>query len=150
MQRQMMSVVLQVDRRRGHLFNYIIFLRVTPILPNIFINIASPVVDVPLRPFALGESLYAALVCPSQTDNYQLSVLPFLAEYMYQSIGPFPRHHGTEQGVQGGPEGGRALRLFLSLCCFACSHILGMSAEQFSGRQCWQQAGGAEVIQRLV
>ena len=45
---------LQVDRRRGDLFNYLIFLRVTPILPNIFINIASPVVDVPLRPFALG------------------------------------------------------------------------------------------------
>ncbi len=47
--------LLQVDRRRGDLFNYIIFLRVTPILPNIFINIASPVVDVPLQPFALGE-----------------------------------------------------------------------------------------------
>ena len=75
-------MVLQVDRRRGDLFNYIIFLRVTPLLPNIFINIASPVVDVPLRPFALGERLHAALVCPSQSDTYQLSVLPFLAEDM--------------------------------------------------------------------
>ena len=53
---QKSSAVLQVDRRRGDLFNYLIFLRVTPILPNIFINIASPVVDVPLRPFALGEA----------------------------------------------------------------------------------------------
>lgn len=55
---------LQVDERRGDLFNYLIFLRVTPILPNIFINIASPVVDVPLRPFALGalqmQSSYTA------------------------------------------------------------------------------------------
>ena len=72
----MASVVLQVDRRRGDLFNYIIFLRVAPILPNIFINIASPVVDVPLRPFALGERFYAALVCPSQSDIYQLSAHP--------------------------------------------------------------------------
>ena len=78
----MASVVLQVDRRRGDLFNYIIFLRVTPILPNIFINIASPVVDVPLRPFALGVMLHAALVCPSQSDIYQLSVLALLAEHM--------------------------------------------------------------------
>lgn len=46
----------QVDRRRGDLFNYLVFLRVTPILPNIFINIASPVVDVPLRHFALGAA----------------------------------------------------------------------------------------------
>lgn len=46
-----------MDRRRGDLFNYIIFLRVTPILPNIFINIASPVVNVPLRPFALATLL---------------------------------------------------------------------------------------------
>ena len=52
---------VQVDRRRGDLFNYIIFLRVTPILPNIFINIASPVVDVPLRSFAMGERIAAAL-----------------------------------------------------------------------------------------
>ena len=44
----------QIDERRGDLFNYLVFLRVTPILPNIFINISSPVVDVPLRPFALG------------------------------------------------------------------------------------------------
>ena len=47
----------QVDSRRGDLLNYIVFMRVTPILPNIFINIASPVVSVPLGPFALGARL---------------------------------------------------------------------------------------------
>lgn len=46
--------------RRGDMFNYIVFLRVTPILPNIFINVAAPVVGVPLGPFALGA---AALRC---------------------------------------------------------------------------------------
>lgn len=45
----------QVEKRKGDLLNYIIFLRVTPLLPNIFINIASPVVNVPILPFALGE-----------------------------------------------------------------------------------------------
>ncbi len=62
--------VLQVDRRRGDLFNYLIFLRVTPILPNIFINIASPVVDVPLRPFVLG-ALNVQCCC---TMSYETSL----------------------------------------------------------------------------
>lgn len=34
--------------------NYILFLRVTPLLPNTFINVCSPIVGVPLLPFALG------------------------------------------------------------------------------------------------
>ena len=45
----------EVASRRRQLLNYIVFLRVTPILPNTFINVASPIVGVPLQPFALGE-----------------------------------------------------------------------------------------------
>jgi uncharacterized membrane protein YdjX (TVP38/TMEM64 family) len=44
----------QVSAHRDHLFNYILFLRITPFLPNWFINIASPVIDVPLFPFFWG------------------------------------------------------------------------------------------------
>ncbi|XP_067002522.1 transmembrane protein 41B [Anabrus simplex] len=43
-----------VDRHRNNILNYIIFLRVTPFLPNWFINIASPVIGVPLMPFWIG------------------------------------------------------------------------------------------------
>ena len=41
----------QVERHREHLINYIIFLRITPFLPNWFINITSPVINVPLKVF---------------------------------------------------------------------------------------------------
>lgn len=44
----------KVAKRRGEMFNYILFLRLTPLLPNTFINVVSPVVGVPLRPFVLG------------------------------------------------------------------------------------------------
>ena len=44
----------QVQRHREHLMNYIIFLRITPFLPNWFINITSPVINVPLAPFFFG------------------------------------------------------------------------------------------------
>jgi uncharacterized membrane protein YdjX (TVP38/TMEM64 family) len=47
--------MMQVQKRDKDLLQYIIFLRMTPVLPNIFINIASPIVNVPLLPFALGE-----------------------------------------------------------------------------------------------
>ncbi|KAG6522785.1 uncharacterized membrane protein At4g09580-like [Zingiber officinale] len=41
----------QVARRREKLLNYMLFLRVTPTLPNTFINMASPIVDVPYHIF---------------------------------------------------------------------------------------------------
>lgn len=44
----------QVRSQRDNLFSYIFFLRVTPFLPNWFINIASPVIDVPLDVFFIG------------------------------------------------------------------------------------------------
>ncbi|CAH9086141.1 unnamed protein product [Cuscuta epithymum] len=44
----------QVTRRRKRLLNYMLFLRVTPTLPNTFINVASPIVDVPFHIFLLA------------------------------------------------------------------------------------------------
>ncbi|XP_067641604.1 transmembrane protein 41 homolog isoform X2 [Eurosta solidaginis] len=43
-----------VEKHRDSLFNYMLFLRMTPILPNWFINLASPVIGVPVYTFALG------------------------------------------------------------------------------------------------
>ncbi|CAH2015611.1 unnamed protein product [Acanthoscelides obtectus] len=45
---------VQVNKHRDNLFNYIVFLRITPFLPNWFINLSSPVIGVPLAPFAFG------------------------------------------------------------------------------------------------
>ena len=44
----------EVRKRKGSLLSYIVLLRVTPVLPNTFINVASPMVDMPLPPFMLG------------------------------------------------------------------------------------------------
>ncbi|KAL1456297.1 hypothetical protein WDU94_001039 [Cyamophila willieti] len=49
-----------VLRHKHNLFSYILFLRVTPFLPNWFINIAAPVVDVPLMPFYFGTFIGVA------------------------------------------------------------------------------------------
>lgn len=49
--------LFQVERHREHLINYIIFLRITPFLPNWFINITSPVINVPLKVFFIGTFL---------------------------------------------------------------------------------------------
>ncbi|XP_076652744.1 transmembrane protein stas [Halictus rubicundus] len=43
-----------VKKHRHNLFNYMLFLRMTPLLPNWFINLASPIIGVPLTPFILG------------------------------------------------------------------------------------------------
>lgn len=44
----------QVVRFRSELLAYLLFLRLTPILPNWLINLASPIVGVPLTHFALA------------------------------------------------------------------------------------------------
>ncbi|EGG16023.1 hypothetical protein DFA_09695 [Cavenderia fasciculata] len=44
----------EVNKRRSNLLNYIIFLRITPFLPNWFINLASPIIDVPIGTFMIG------------------------------------------------------------------------------------------------
>merc|ERR1719319_759235 len=44
----------KVEKQKDNILGYIIFLRITPFLPNWFINIVSPVIDVQLRPFWLG------------------------------------------------------------------------------------------------
>ncbi|ELT87421.1 hypothetical protein CAPTEDRAFT_219795 [Capitella teleta] len=43
-----------VQKHKAHLMNYIIFLRITPFLPNWFINITAPVINVPVLPFFFG------------------------------------------------------------------------------------------------
>ncbi|XP_031702278.1 transmembrane protein 41B [Anarrhichthys ocellatus] len=50
----------QIEKHRDHLINYIIFLRITPFLPNWFINITSPVINVPLGVFFIGTFLGVA------------------------------------------------------------------------------------------
>ncbi|XP_051149764.1 uncharacterized membrane protein At4g09580 [Andrographis paniculata] len=44
----------EVAKRREKLLNYMLFLRVTPTLPNLFINLASPIVDIPFHIFFLA------------------------------------------------------------------------------------------------
>ncbi|KAL4565301.1 hypothetical protein LXL04_029389 [Taraxacum kok-saghyz] len=47
----------QVAKRKEGLLNYMLFLRLTPTLPNTFINVASPIVNVPYRTFLLATSI---------------------------------------------------------------------------------------------
>ncbi|RKP08380.1 snare associated Golgi protein-domain-containing protein [Thamnocephalis sphaerospora] len=51
---RMASWQRQLASQRKHLFNYILFLRVTPFLPNWFINLAAPHLDVPASTFFFG------------------------------------------------------------------------------------------------
>ncbi|KAJ4701146.1 SNARE associated Golgi protein family [Melia azedarach] len=41
----------EIAKRREKLLNYMLFLRITPTLPNLFINLASPIVDIPFHIF---------------------------------------------------------------------------------------------------
>jgi uncharacterized membrane protein YdjX (TVP38/TMEM64 family) len=47
----------QVQKHQDDMLSYILFLRMTPLLPNWFINLVAPVIGVPLFPFAFGTFL---------------------------------------------------------------------------------------------
>ena len=49
-----LSCCVQVAKRKEKLLNYMLFLRITPTLPNTFINLASPIVDIPFHVFFLA------------------------------------------------------------------------------------------------
>uniref|UniRef100_A0A7N0TCT8 VTT domain-containing protein n=1 Tax=Kalanchoe fedtschenkoi TaxID=63787 RepID=A0A7N0TCT8_KALFE len=44
----------EIGKRKDRLLNYMLFLRITPTLPNLFINLASPIVDIPFHIFFLA------------------------------------------------------------------------------------------------
>ncbi|GAB0096324.1 Transmembrane protein 41 homolog [Sergentomyia squamirostris] len=50
----------QIEKHRDNLLSYMLFLRMTPFLPNWFINLVAPVIGVPLFPFAFGTFLGVA------------------------------------------------------------------------------------------
>ncbi|KAF0684661.1 Aste57867_23381 [Aphanomyces stellatus] len=45
---------LKISENRANLFYYMLFLRLTPLLPNWFVNVASPLVDVPFGVFVVA------------------------------------------------------------------------------------------------
>jgi len=46
-----------VDSQRDNLFFYILFLRITPFLPNWFVNIVAPLVDIPISTFFIATAI---------------------------------------------------------------------------------------------
>ena len=68
----------KVDGQKSNIFSYIVFLRITPFLPNWFINIVSPVIGVRLPPFWLGT--FVGVAPPSfiaiQVRRGGVSVVP--------------------------------------------------------------------------
>lgn len=47
-------MAVQIAQNQGNLFYYLLFLRITPLLPNWFVNIACPLVDVKFKYFCLA------------------------------------------------------------------------------------------------
>lgn len=66
-----------VDGQREHLFNYLLFLRITPFLPNWFINIVSPVIEIPVSTFFIATFIGVAplsfIAIQAGTTLYQLT-----------------------------------------------------------------------------
>jgi len=73
----------QVDKRRDDLFSYLLFLRITPLVPNWLINIASPLIDIPMGTFFFATFIgvaplsYLAVSSGTQLNSMVSSDLSF-------------------------------------------------------------------------
>jgi uncharacterized membrane protein YdjX (TVP38/TMEM64 family) len=47
----------KVQANKDHTFFYMLFLRLTPLVPNWFVNISSPIVGIPFLHFCFGTFL---------------------------------------------------------------------------------------------
>lgn len=124
----------EVGRRRHQLFNYIIFLRVTP-MPNTFINVASPIVGVPLAPFALGK--------PSRGSRGLAAGPPGMALTRRRPCGGRRCRHVCRAAL-----GCSLMHPYHCRPCRPCRHAAGLPAQQFCGRQRGQPSGGPHLPQR--
>ncbi|XP_058063813.1 transmembrane protein 41B [Anopheles bellator] len=103
----------QVDRHRDDLLSYMLFLRMTPFLPNWFINLVAPVIGVPLYPFALGTFLGVAppsfiaiqagktlYKMTSSSDAFSWGSIVMLASFSIVALVPaiFKRYFKTKIG----------------------------------------------------
>jgi len=74
---------VEVDKRRDDLFSYILFLRVTPILPNWLINVVSPIIDIPVNVFFFATLIgvaplsYIAVSAGTQLNSMMMSDLKY-------------------------------------------------------------------------
>jgi len=81
-----------VERQRQNLLSYIIFLRITPFLPNWFINLTSPIIDVPLTHFFVGTFIGVAppsfvYISAGQTVHTLTSTSSILTWYQIGLLG---------------------------------------------------------------
>jgi len=60
-----------VSAHRQNLFWYMLFLRLTPLIPNWFVNIASPLVNMPYHYF-LGATFFGTFPQIYRSDAQQL------------------------------------------------------------------------------
>jgi uncharacterized membrane protein YdjX (TVP38/TMEM64 family) len=113
---------LQIARRRENLFFYLLFLRISPLLPNWFISVSSPILDIPYRTFAL-----ATLV----------GLIP--ANYLHVTTGLQLEEIGQGEG-EGSPVNYRAL-LFLFVIAFLAliPTIFKSRFEAYAGETTGQQ-----------
>merc|ERR1711962_1028389 len=82
----------KVEAQRGNLLSYIIFLRITPFLPNWFINLTSPSIDVPLTHFFVGTFIGVAppsfvYISAGQTVHTLTSTSSILTWYQIGLLG---------------------------------------------------------------
>lgn len=99
---QRLTSEVRKHRDAGDLFGYFLFLRLTPVLPNWLINLASPIAEVPVWMFTLGT----AIGITPQT---------FLAVRFGMFFGSYGKGHMDEMG--GSKE--KSMISLFDTCCMA-------------------------------
>ena len=106
----------EMRRHNSHIFNYMLFVRVTPVLPHWFVNVASPVVGVPFHIFLIATAIghqpmnfitvqtgAALSTINSISDLYSLRNIAFLMVVGVVALIPVMLKRRVKKGAKGLP-----------------------------------------------
>lgn len=92
----------QIARRRNNLFFYLLFLRISPLLPNWFISVSAPILDIPFTTFAAATFF---------------GLIP--ANYLHVTTGLQLEELGTSDAAEGSPVNLKALAFLFGIALLA-------------------------------
>lgn len=106
----------EMRRHSSHLLNYMLFVRVTPVLPHWFVNLASPIVGVPFHVFLIATAIghqpmnfitvqtgAALSTVNNLSDLYSLRNVAFLMSVGAIALIPVVLKRRVKKGAKGLP-----------------------------------------------
>lgn len=97
-------IIFQVENNYDSLFFFLLFLRFFPMSPNWFLNVSSPILNIPVHMFFfsvfIGKSLYLYFFFDASIKKYPFKII--ITHLLRDSEGDMKINSPSENHISGG------------------------------------------------